>query len=169
MISVYGVRIFEGPPFDRSSIETSVWYSHENRALLAFPTSDSLLVPEHLSPARAGHVFISHWSLQFPSVLSAPAPSTCNSFVILNLVCVHCHWGSTLKGHKGRFTVDASCPWWSLLSSQFPRRSSRFIKGYPWALGKWEKSLEVFKSLDLQSTYNQKRDEDGNSLAVQWL
>jgi len=58
---------------------------------------------------------------------------------------------------------DLCCP------VSFHADPSRFIKGYPWALGKWEKSLEVFKSLDLQSTYNQKRDEDGNSLAVQWL
>lgn len=55
-----GVRIFEGRPFDRSGTETSVGYSRENRALLAFPALDSLLVAEHLPPARAGHVFISH-------------------------------------------------------------------------------------------------------------
>ena len=60
MISMYGVRVFEGRHFDRSSAETSVCYPVENRALLAVLTWDSLLVAEHLSPARVGQVFISH-------------------------------------------------------------------------------------------------------------
>lgn len=60
MISGYGVRVFEGRHFDRSSVETSLCYSLENCALLAFLTLDSLLVAEHLSPARVGPVFISH-------------------------------------------------------------------------------------------------------------
>lgn len=54
------IRVFEGRHFDRSSVETSVCYSLENRARLAFLMLGSLLVAEPLSPARVGHVFISH-------------------------------------------------------------------------------------------------------------
>lgn len=110
MINMYGVRIFYCRYFDRSSIETSVWHSHGDHALLAFPVLDSHLAPEHLSPACTGHIFISHWTLQFPSVLSVPVLSISNFSVLYNLMCANCHWGSTLKGHKGRFIVESSSP-----------------------------------------------------------
>lgn len=91
--------------FDGSSIDFWLLVSRGLRSSVGrAPVAGTM----HLSSVCNGHIFISHWSLQFLLVLGVLGLLSLSP-LSFSIWYVNCHWGSTLKEHTGWFMAESYC------------------------------------------------------------